>query len=99
MAFPGVSPADGVDGRYDVVVIGGGPAGEAAAEPGIGQAMIHNQATIENVIRTAYNTPTYSYGYKLAAVDTLTLLHPDVLQRMRLPSEAHRISAGRRAQP
>ena len=31
MAFPGISPADGVDGRYDVVVIGAGPAGEAAA--------------------------------------------------------------------
>ena len=51
-----------MDGRYDVVVIGAGPAGEAA-------------------------------------VDTLTLLHPDVLQHMRLPSAAHRISAGRRAQP
>ena len=32
MVFPEVSHGDGVDGRYDVVVIGAGPAGEAAAE-------------------------------------------------------------------
>jgi hypothetical protein len=24
----------------------------------------------------AYNTPTYAYGYKLAAADTLARLHP-----------------------
>jgi NAD(P) transhydrogenase len=53
-----------------------------------GQAMIHNQATVENVIRTVYNTPTYSYGYKLAAIDTVADLPPDVARRMRLPSEA-----------
>jgi pyruvate/2-oxoglutarate dehydrogenase complex dihydrolipoamide dehydrogenase (E3) component len=65
---------------------------EIAAEiAGTGQAMIHNQATIEDVIRMAYNTPTYTYGYKLAAADTLTRLHPDVLRAMRLPSRAHRI--------
>ena len=58
---------------------------------GIGQAMIHNQATVEDVIRTAYNTPTYTSGYKLAATDTLTRLNPDVLRAMRLPSRAHRI--------
>ena len=73
---------------------------EIASEiTGIGQAMIHNQATIENVIRTAYNTPTYSYGYKLAAVGALADLDPGVLRGMRLPSAAHRISAGHRAQP
>jgi hypothetical protein len=33
--------------------------------------MIHNQATVEDVIRMAYNTPTYTYGYKLAATDVL----------------------------
>ena len=63
---------------------------------GTGQAMIHNEATVEDVIRMAYNTPTYTYGYKLAAADTLTRLHPDVLRRMNLPSRAHRISEGRR---
>lgn len=63
MAFPGVSPGDGVDGRYDVVVIGAGPAGEAAA------------------------------------AGALANLDPDVLRGMRLPSAAHRISAGHRAQP
>jgi hypothetical protein len=55
------------------------------------QAMIHNQATIEDVARMAYNTPTYTYGYKLAAGDALTRPHPDVLRPMRLPSQAHRI--------
>jgi NAD(P) transhydrogenase len=65
---------------------------EIASEiTGTGQAMIHNQATIEDVIRMAYNTPTYTYGYKLAASDALARLHPDVLQAMRLPSRAHRI--------
>ena len=38
-----------------------------------------------------HNTPTYAYGYKLAATDTLAWLHPDVLRAMRLPSRAHRI--------
>jgi NAD(P) transhydrogenase len=65
---------------------------EIASEiSGTGQAMIHNRATIEDVIRMAYNTPTYTYGYKLAASDVLARLHPDVLRDMRLPSRAHRI--------
>jgi NAD(P) transhydrogenase len=65
---------------------------EIASEiAGTGQAMIHNEATIEDVIRTAYNTPTYTYGYKLAAADALARLHPDMLRAMRLPSRAHRI--------
>jgi NAD(P) transhydrogenase len=65
---------------------------EIASEiAGTGQAMIHSEATIEDVIRMAYNTPTYTYGYKLAATDALARLHPDVLRAMRLPSRAHRI--------
>jgi NAD(P) transhydrogenase len=65
---------------------------EIASEiTGTGQAMIHNEATIEDVVRMAYNTPTYTYGYKLAAGDALARLHPDVLRTMRLPSQAHRI--------
>ena len=65
---------------------------EIASEiAGTGQAMIHNEATIEDVVRMAYNTPTYTYGYKLAAGDALTRLNPDVLRAMRLPSKAHRI--------
>jgi NAD(P) transhydrogenase len=65
---------------------------EIASEiAGTGQAMIHNQATVEDVVRMAYNTPTYTYGYKLAAGDTLARLSPDVLRAMRLPSRAHRI--------
>ncbi|MGH3422160.1 MAG: FAD-dependent oxidoreductase, partial [Streptosporangiaceae bacterium] len=65
---------------------------EIASEiTGTGQAMIHNQATVEDIVRMAYNTPTYTYGYKLAATDTLTRMHPDVLLAMRLPSRAHRV--------
>ncbi len=65
---------------------------EIASEiSGTGQAMIHNGATVEDVIRMAYNTPTYTYGYKLAASDVLARLHPDLLRDMRLPSRAHRV--------
>jgi NAD(P) transhydrogenase len=65
---------------------------EIASEiSGTGQAMIHNGATVEDVIRMAYNTPTYTYAYKLAASDVLARLHPDVLRAMRLPSRAHRV--------
>jgi NAD(P) transhydrogenase len=56
---------------------------------GTGQAMIQAKATIENVIRMAYNTPTYSYGYKLAATSALAGLSPDLARRMRLPSRDH----------
>jgi NAD(P) transhydrogenase len=65
---------------------------EIASEiAGTGHAMIHNEATVEDVIRMTYNTPTYTYGYKLAATDALLRLHPDVLRAMRLPSRASRI--------
>jgi NAD(P) transhydrogenase len=65
---------------------------EIASEiTGTGQAMIHNRATVEDVIRMVYNTPTYTYGYKLAAIDTLARLDPGLLEAMRLPSQAHRI--------
>jgi NAD(P) transhydrogenase len=65
---------------------------EIASEiAGTGQAMIHNEATVEDVMRMAYNTPTYTYGYKLAASDALVRLQPDVLRAMRLPSRASRI--------
>ena len=74
------------------VLLGVHAIGEIASEiTGTGQAMIHNQATVEDVIRTAYNTSTYTYGYKLAASDVLAQLHPDVLRAMRLPSRAYRI--------
>ena len=74
------------------VLLGVHAIGEIASEiTGIGQAMIHNEATIEDVVRMSYNTPTYAYGYKLAAADTLARLHPDVLRAMRLPSRAHGI--------
>ena len=74
------------------VLLGVHAIGEIASEiTGIGQAMIHNQATIEDVVRMAYNTPTYTYGYKLAAAETLARLDPDVLRAMRLPSRANRI--------
>jgi hypothetical protein len=49
------------------------------------------EATIEDVVRMVYNTPTYTHGYKLAAAVILARLDPDVLRAMRLPSRAHRI--------
>jgi hypothetical protein len=52
---------------------------------------MHSHATVEDVIRMAYNTPAYTYGYKLAAINTLARLHPGVLHAMGLPSQAHRI--------
>jgi NAD(P) transhydrogenase len=65
---------------------------EIASEiTGTGQAMIHNEATVEDVVRMAYNTPTYTYGYKLAAGDAIARMDPDVLRAMRLPSRAHRV--------
>ncbi len=65
---------------------------EIASEiAGTGHAMIHNEATIEDVVRMVYNTPTYTYGYKLAAADILARLDPDVLRAMRLPSRAYRV--------
>jgi NAD(P) transhydrogenase len=65
---------------------------EVASEiVGTGQAMIHNRATVEDALRMVYNTPTYTYGYKFAAIDTLARLDPGVLRGMRLPSRAHRI--------
>jgi len=39
------------------------------------------------------------YDVVVIAAGPAGLLHPDVLQRMRLPSAAHRISASRRTQP
>jgi NAD(P) transhydrogenase len=74
------------------VLLGVHAIGEIASEiTGTGQAMLHNQATVENVIRMVYNTPTYTYGYKLAAIDALTRLDPHVLRTMSLPSQAHRV--------
>ena len=82
--------------RDSGVLIGVHAIGEIASEiTGAGQAMIHSQATVEDVIRMAYNTPTYTYGYKLAAADTVARLHPDVLRGMNLPSQAHRVTQHR----
>jgi hypothetical protein len=64
--------------------------GDIASEiVGIGQAMLHSEATVEDAARMVYNTPTYSYGYQLAAADSLKRLDPAVLQAMLLPPRAH----------
>jgi NAD(P) transhydrogenase len=74
------------------VLLGVHVIGDIASEiVGIGQAMLHSEATVEDVARMVYNTPTYSYGYKLAAADSLSRLDPAVLQAMLLPSRADRI--------
>ena len=53
------------------------------------------QLAVEDAIRMVYNTPTYSYGYQLAAADSLHRLDlVAVLQDMLLPSRAH-ITRGR----
>ena len=58
--------------RADGALVGVHVIGTLASElVGPGQAMIHGGATIEDVVRMVYNTPTYTYGYKLAAIDAL----------------------------
>ena len=78
--------------RKDGALLGVHVISQIASElAGTGQAMIHGAATIEDVLRMAYNTPTYTYGYKLAGLDAMLRFHPDVLRGMRLPSEADRV--------
>ena len=58
--------------RADGALVGVHVIGPLASElVGPGQAMIHGGATIEDVVRMGYNTPTYTYGYKLAGIDAL----------------------------
>ena len=38
-----------------------------------------------------YNTPTYTYSYKLTVTDTLARLDPGVSRAMRRLSRAHQI--------
>jgi len=75
--------------RADAALVGVHVIGSLAAELiGVGKAMIHGGATVEDVIRTVYSTPTYTYGYKLAGIDALPRLEPAVLRTMHLPSAA-----------
>ena len=53
---------------------------------GTGQAMIHIEATVEDVIRMVCNAPTQTYGYKLATAGTWSGSTPCLLGAMRLPS-------------
>jgi len=62
----------------------------ASEVAGIGQAMLHTEATVEDVARMVYNTPTYSYGYKLAAADALSRLDPAVLRAILRPPAVRR---------
>ncbi len=78
--------------RDDGVLLGVHVIGQIASElTGTGQAMIHGTATIEDVLRMSYNTPTYTYGYKLAGLDAVRRFDPEVLRGMRLPSRADRV--------
>jgi NAD(P) transhydrogenase len=78
--------------RADGALVGVHVIGPLASElVGPGQAMIHGGATIEDVVRMVYNTPTYTYGYKLAGIDALLRLEPEMLRTMRLPSDADRV--------
>ena len=63
--------------RADGALVGVHVIGALASELACpGQALIHGGATIEDVIRMGYNTPTYTYGYKLAGIDALRRLEP-----------------------
>lgn len=78
--------------RKDGALLGVHVISQIASElVGTGQAMIHGTATIEDVLRMAYSTPTYTYGYKLAGLDAMLRFDPDVLGGMRLPSQANRV--------
>jgi NAD(P) transhydrogenase len=78
--------------RADGALLGVHVIGSHASElVGVGQAMIHGGATIEDVVRMVYSTPTYTYGYKLAGIDAGRRLDPEVLRTMRLPSTADRV--------
>jgi NAD(P) transhydrogenase len=75
--------------RTDGVLVGVHVIGPIGSElVAVGQAMIHGGATVEDVVRMVYSTPTYSYGYKLAGIDALRQLDAAVLRGMRLPSTA-----------
>lgn len=53
---------------------------EIASEiSGTGQGMIRNGATIEDVIRMAYNTPTYNRGALSGLIERISSLGPDVI--------------------
>ena len=78
--------------RADGALVGAHVIGSLASElVGVAQAMIHGGATAEDVVRMVYSTPTYTYGYKLAGIDALQRLEPDVLHAMRLPSQVDRV--------
>ncbi len=137
------APDDSTNRRLDVVVIGAGPAGEAAAllaanlgysvalveRDTVGGTVVTNGGAPTKTFREAAlylsswrssasarpcctarqrsrtppgwsttppptPTATGSYGYRLAAADSLNRLDPAVLQAMLLPSRAH-ITRGR----
>lgn len=64
MPYPGASPGAGVDGRYEVVVMGAGPAGEAAAgragNPGYSVASIERD-TVGGTVVTNGGAPTKTF--------------------------------------
>jgi Pyridine nucleotide-disulphide oxidoreductase len=64
MPYPGASPGAGIDGRYEVVVMGAGPAGEAAAEhagnPGYSVASVERD-TVGGTVVTNGGRPAKTF--------------------------------------
>ena len=64
MPYPGASPGAGIDGRYEVVVMGAGPAGEAAAgragNPGYSVASVERD-TVGGTVVTNGGGPTKTF--------------------------------------
>ena len=64
MPYPGASPGAGLNGRYKAVVIGAGPAGEAAAEragnPGYSVASVERD-TVGDTVVTNGGAPTKTF--------------------------------------
>jgi hypothetical protein len=76
-------------GRHE---LGSTPRGAIAGQAGLLELVFRHSdgATVEDVVRMVYRTPTYSYGYELAGIDALRQLDPAVLRAVQLPSTAGR---------
>jgi NAD(P) transhydrogenase len=72
--------------RDSTLLLGAHALGDIAAEIiTTGHAVIHARFTLGDVVRMAYNTPTYSDGFRLAGLDALRKFGTEGL-RVRLPA-------------
>jgi NAD(P) transhydrogenase len=74
--------------RDSTVLLGAHAVGSLASEIiTTGHAMIQARATLEDVMRMVYNTPTYSEGFRVAGLDALRQFGPKALGTPRPPPE------------